>query len=79
MAQLKTIGAYIENSGIDLCWIEADIYGSATAKQIIDGNHVTRAQNAHMVTLDALFMMYQEAFLSNILIFLSLFTNLWKS
>lgn len=62
MAQLKTIGAYIENSGIDLCWIEADIYGSATAKQIIDGNHVTRAQNAHMVTLDALFMMYQEAF-----------------
>jgi hypothetical protein len=27
MAQLRNIGAYIENSGIDLSWTEADLYG----------------------------------------------------
>lgn len=30
MAQLKTIGAYIENSGVDMAWIEADLYGTST-------------------------------------------------
>ena len=62
MAQLRTIGAFIEDSGIDLCWIEADLYGPTTVKQIIDGNHVKRGQAAHMVTLQALFAMYQNAF-----------------
>ena len=62
MAQLRTIGAFIENSGIDLCWIESEIYGPATVKQIIDGNHVKRGEAAHMVTLQALFLMYQKAF-----------------
>ena len=37
MVQLRTIGAFIEDSGIDLCWIEADLYGPTTVKQIIDG------------------------------------------
>ena len=62
MAQLRTLGAFIENSGIDLCWIESEIYGPATIKQIIDGNHVKRGEAAHMVTLQALFLMYQKAF-----------------
>lgn len=35
MAQLRTIGAFIDNSGIDLCWIESELYGPATVKQII--------------------------------------------
>ena len=61
MAQLRSIGAYIENSGIDICWTEADLYGNATVKQIIDGNHVKRGIEAHTVTLQALFTMYQEA------------------
>ena len=26
MAHLRTIGSYIDNSGLDLCWIEADIH-----------------------------------------------------
>ena len=63
MAQLRTIGAFIDNSGIDLCWIESELYGPATVKQIIDGNHVKRGEAAHMVTLQALFLMYQKAFL----------------
>ena len=53
---------FIEDSGIDLCWIEADLYGPTTGKQIIDGNHVKRGQAAHMVTLQALFSMYHNAF-----------------
>ena len=39
MAHLRTIGSYIDNSGLDLCRIEADLYGSATAKQILEGRH----------------------------------------
>ena len=30
MAQLCSIGAYIENSGIDFSWTEADLYGNAS-------------------------------------------------
>ena len=42
MAQLRTLGSFTDNSGIDLCWLESDLYGPATVKQIIDGNHVKR-------------------------------------
>ena len=63
MAQLKTIGAYIENSGIDMTWIESDLYGPCTVKQILEGNHVKRTETAHLVTLQSLFVLYQEAFL----------------
>lgn len=54
MAQLTTIGAYIEFSGIDM----------AIVKQIIEGNKVKRAEAAHLVTLQCLFNLYQEAFLN---------------
>ena len=40
MAQLRTIDAFIENSGIDMAWIESDLYGPNTVKQILEGNHV---------------------------------------
>ena len=40
MAQLKTIGTYIENSGIGMAWIEADLYGPSTVSQILEGNHI---------------------------------------
>ena len=63
IADLKTIGAYIENSGIDTAWIEADLYGPCTVKQILEGNHVKRAETAHLVTLQSLFILYQKAFL----------------
>ena len=61
MAQLRCIGAYIENTGFELCWTEADIYGPATVKQILDGKHVKRGLEAHIITLHALEMLYQEA------------------
>ena len=62
MAQLRTIGAFIENSGLDKCWVESDLYGPSTVKQILGGNHVKRGEAAHTVTLQALFSLYQEAF-----------------
>ena len=62
MAQLRTIGKFIENSGIDACWVEAELFGPATVKQILDGNHVKRGESAHTVTLQAFFNLYQEAF-----------------
>ena len=62
MAQLRTIGAFIENSGLDMCWVESDLYGPSTVKQILGGNHVKRGEAAHMVILQALFSLYQEAF-----------------
>lgn len=62
MAQLHTIGAFIENSGLDMCWVESDLYGPSTVKQILSGNHVKRGEAVHMVTLQALFSLYQEAF-----------------
>ena len=66
MAQLHTIGAYIENSGLDLCWTEADMYGPLTVKQILEGNHVKRGVEAHVVTLQALSNMYQVTFLEQL-------------
>ena len=66
MAQLRALGSFIDNSGIDLCWIESDVYGPATVKQIIDGNHVKRGLTAHTVTLQVLFTLYQKAFLSTL-------------
>ena len=63
MAQLRVIGAFIEDGGLDTCWIETEIYGSATAKKIRDGNHVQRGNAAHIVTLETLYELYQKAFL----------------
>ena len=53
MAMLRTIGAYIDSSGIDMCWIESELYGPSTVKQILDGNHDKRGEKAHMITLQA--------------------------
>ena len=61
MAQLRTIGAFIENSGLDMCWVESDLYGPSTVKQILGGNHVKRGEVAHMVILQVLCSLYQEA------------------
>ena len=66
MAQMRTIGAFIENSGIDMAWIESDLYGPNTVKQILEGNHVKRGDAAYLVTLQAFFILYQEVFLQHV-------------
>ena len=62
IAMLRTIGCYIDSSGIDAAWLHADLYGQTTIKQIIDGNHVKRGVKAHTITLLSLFPMNTEAF-----------------
>ena len=52
----------MENSGLDSCWTEADLYGPATVKQILEGIHVRRAIEAHVVPTQALSLLYKEAF-----------------
>ena len=64
MAQLTTTAAYIENSGIDMAVVDSDLHGPSIVKQIIEGNNVKRAEAAHLVTLQCLFNLYQEAFLN---------------
>lgn len=64
MAQLTTIGAYIENSGIDMAVVDSDLHRPSIVKQIIEGNNVKRAEAAHLVTLQCLFNLYQEDFLN---------------
>ena len=54
MAQLRTIGTFIENSGLDMCWVGSDLYGPSTVKQILGGSHVKRGEAAHLVILQAL-------------------------
>ena len=51
-----------QNSGIDFCWTETDVYGSATVRQLLDGKHVRRCIDAHIITRQKLHSLYQAAF-----------------
>ena len=62
MAQLRTIGAYIDQSGLDEIWLESGIYSATTIKQILEGKNVKRALEAHITMLQALFYLYQIDF-----------------
>ena len=56
MAMLQTIGAALERSGLEEVFMEADIYGSATLRQILAGSHVSRKVEAH--TILAIFLVF---------------------
>ena len=60
MTQLRTIGAFIENGSIYMAWMESDLYGPNTVKQILQANHMKRGEAAHLVTLQSFFILYQE-------------------
>ncbi len=62
MASLRALGTSIENSGIDDAWIEADVYGSATTRQILQCKHYKRSLRAHIYTYVALYEMVLEEF-----------------
>ena len=49
MAMLRTTGAALEENGLEEVFMEADIYGSATLRQILAGNHVSRGVEAHTI------------------------------
>ena len=54
MAALRALGTSIENSGIDDAWIEADVYGPATTRQILKCSHYKRSLSAHIRTCGSL-------------------------
>lgn len=58
MAQLSTVLSSIKNSGIDRSRAEVGLYGPVTVRQSLDGKHVKRAIQTHLITLQTLFMLY---------------------
>ena len=52
----------MENSGIDDAWIEADVYVSATTRQILKCTHYKHALRAHTYSYIALYEMALEEF-----------------
>ena len=59
-AMLKSIGKYIDNSGLDQAFIEAEIYGNATIEQIKGGKHMKRSFEAFRTLYVTLFQLYIE-------------------
>ena len=66
MASLRGLGASIEDSGLDNVWVEVNLYGPTTMRQILDGNHMKRALTVHTITTSALFDLYLDAFLKTV-------------
>lgn len=62
MAVLKSIGGFIENTGIDRCWIESGLFGENTVRQILEGKHVKRSIEANMLAFQAFYNLYFERF-----------------
>ena len=65
MAALRAFGTSIKNSGIDDSWIEADVYGSATTRQILKCTHYKRSLTAHIYSYVVLYEMAMEEFFKN--------------
>ena len=51
---LRCLGKTIENSGLPSVWIDAKLYSSVVANQIVNGSHYRRAVETHELTLQAL-------------------------
>ena len=49
MAMLRSIEAALEGSDLEEVFMEADVYVSATLRQILAGNHVSRGVEAHTI------------------------------
>ena len=62
LCALCAIGSAIEGSGIDDAWVMADIYGPVTTRKILEGKHMKRSVDAHIMTLQVFFDLYIEAF-----------------
>ena len=62
MAALRALGVFIENSGIDDAWIEADVYGAATTRQILKCTHYKCSLRGHIYSYVALYEIALEEF-----------------
>ena len=59
-AFLKVIGKYILGSGLDQMLIEAGVYGPTTLGQILEGKHMKRGMEAHMIIYLSLYKVYVD-------------------
>jgi len=62
---LKSIGSYVEGSGIDQLWVETGMFSPTTVRQVLEGKHLYRAMEAHMVTLMALYFIFFQTLWAN--------------
>ena len=60
---LRALGSPIENPGIDDAWKAADVYGSATTRQIMKCTHYKRSLRAHVYSYMALYELAIDQFL----------------
>ena len=60
-AFLKVLGKYISCSGLDQILVEAGVYGPTTLSQILDGKHMKRGFEAHMVLYLSLAKLFSES------------------
>lgn len=51
---MRCLGQYIEGSGLDSIFIEADIYGTNTLSSILKGTQYNRGIRAHKLLYEAL-------------------------
>ena len=63
-AMLKALGKYINNSGLDQAFAEAEIYGPATNKQIEHDKHIKRSFEGNTALNVALFCVHMQNFVS---------------
>ena len=62
----ESLGSSTENSGIDDAWIEADVYGSATTRQILKCTHYKHSLHAYIYSYMALYeLVIQQFFKDN--------------
>lgn len=64
MAMLRSIGSFINGSGIPEAWSESNLYDASVIKQILDGS-VRRGIAAHLSTLCSLYICYFDEFYEN--------------
>ena len=63
-AKLKAPGKYINNSGLEQAFAEAEIYGPATNEQIKHDKHIKRSFEGNTALNVALFCVHMQNFVS---------------
>ena len=63
-AHLRSIGGFIENSGVDDLWVKSGIYGYKHVTSILNCKHMKRALDAHEISLLVLYQLYFEQMIS---------------
>ena len=61
-AFLHAIGIYIEGSGIDQVFVDANVYGYVTVEQIMKGKHMKRRMEAYTTLYLTFHTLYLKEF-----------------